>query len=373
MLSSSNRREPWKQALQILVVTRLAFFAVALSASWFLASGRGPHVEGFFAIWDRWDATLLMRVAAFGYTGPQTDPHATAFFPLFPLLVRGASDLGLNPVGAGLVISAIASLVAFAYLFRLAEEEVGEGAGRRAVLYLALFPTAVFLVAPYSEALFLAGAIPAFYYARKSRWGLVGLPAAIAMGARFAGCFLLLGLLVEFLRQGNFSARRVRAGAVALGAGLAPLALYSFFLYRVKGSALYYFVDQRAGWGRRLTWPLTAFRETWGTWNPYQPTNWIFAWRVEILAAAVGVAFVIWALIKRQWGFAAFMGAMMASVLASSWYFSIPRMLLSLFPIPLLLAGFSRRSETRHEIVLLVIAPLAILGVIVYTRGAWFY
>jgi hypothetical protein len=373
MLSSASRREPWKQALQILVVTRLVFLAVALSASWFLASSRGPHVEGFFSIWDRWDATLFMRVAAFGYTGPQTDLHATAFFPLFPLLVRGASDLGLNPIGAGLLISAGASLVAFAYLFRLAEEEVGEGAGRRAVLYLALFPTAVFLIAPYSEALFLAGAVPAFYYARRMRWTLVALPAAVAMGARFAGCFLLLGLLVEFLRQRNFSAKRLRAGALALVAGLAPLALYSFFLYRVKGSPLYYFTDQRLGWGRRLTSPVTAFRATWDTWNAGQPTNWIFAWRVEILAAVIGVAFVLWALIKREWGYATFMAAMMASVLASSWYFSIPRMLLSLFPIPLLLASFTRRSTTRHEIVLLTMVPLAALGVVVYTHGAWFF
>ncbi|MDP9233193.1 MAG: hypothetical protein M3P01_01410 [Actinomycetota bacterium] len=369
----ADRWQPWKQALQILVVTRAAFFTVAYAASWFLAVGRGPHVEGFFSLWDRWDATLFIRVATFGYTGPQTDPHATAFFPLLPLLLRGASHLGIDPIGAGLAISAIASLVAFAYLFRLAEEEVGEGAGRRAVLYLALFPTAVFLVAPYSEALFLAGAIPAFYYARRSRWSLVALPAAVAMGARFAGCFLLAGLLVEFLRQRNFSARRVRTGALALGAGLLPLVAYSWFLYRVKGNALYYFVDQRLGWDRRLTSPLQAFRATWDTWNAGQPTNWIFAWRIEILAAALGVGFVLWALAKREWGYATFMGAMMASVMVSSWYFSIPRMLLSLFPIPLLLAGFSRRSATRHEILVVLLASLAVLGVIVYTHGAWFY
>ncbi|MEA2505761.1 MAG: hypothetical protein QOH48_379 [Actinomycetota bacterium] len=351
----------------------MIFFGVGLSASWFLADSRGPHVEGFFAIWDRWDASLFMRISAYGYTGPSTDQHATAFFPLFPLLVRGGSKLGLNPIGVGLLISSVASLIAFAYLFRLGEEEVGEGAGRRAVLYLAFFPTAVFLVAPYSEALFLAGAIPAFYYARRSRWLLVALPTAVAVGARFAGCFLVLGLVVEFLRQRHFSFRVVRRAALALVLGLVPLVAYSIFLQRVKGDALYYFVDQRNGWGRKLTSPLTAFRATWGTWNTNQPTNWIFAWRVEILAAVAGVLFVLWALGKREWGYATFMAAMMASVLASSWYFSIPRMLVSLFPIPLLLAGFSLRSDTRHEILLLAMASFAMLGVVVYTRGAWFF
>ena len=96
--------------------------------------------------------------------------------------------------------------------YRLAEEEIGRGAGlagphetngagRRASLYLLFFPTAVFLVAPYSESLFLAGAIPAFYYARRKRWIMAGMFAAVAMGARAAGIFLLFGLLVEFVRQ----------------------------------------------------------------------------------------------------------------------------------------------------------------------------
>ena len=127
---------------------------------------------------------LVPRVAEFGYTDPNTDPHSTVFFPLLPLLLRALHTVGLSYLVAGVIISTAASIVAGAYLFQLAEDEMGEGSGRRALLYMLLFPTAVFLIAPYSEALFLAGAIAAFYYARSGRWLLVALPGAVAVGAR---------------------------------------------------------------------------------------------------------------------------------------------------------------------------------------------
>jgi hypothetical protein len=364
----------WTESLKLAVLTRAVLVAVAYAAAWYLARTKGPPQFGLLDLWSHWDAGLLARVAQYGYTDPHTDPHATAFFPLFPLLERGFSFVLNDPILAGLVISFASSVVACAYLFRMAEEEMGRGAGRRAILYLLLFPTTVFLIAPYTEALFLAGAIPAFYYARRSRWGRVGLPAAVAMGARFAGAFVLMGLAVEFIRQRNWSARRIRDALTALTIGAFPLLAYGAYLWGTKGSSLYFFTDQRLGWGRRFVGPVASFEHTWSTWNaPGYPTNWIFAWRIEIVAAATGAALVAWALAKREWGFAAYMGTFMATLITSTWYYSIPRMLLSFFPAVLFLASWTKLNPNRHEGLLLALAPLATLGVVVFTQGAWFY
>jgi hypothetical protein len=117
-----------------------------------------------------------------------------------------------------------------------------------------------------------------------------------------------------------------------------------------------------------------SFVNTWNlTSSDGSPTNWIFTWRMEIVAAAVGVGLVIWALGKREWGYAGFMGSMMAALLTSTWYFSIPRMLLTMFPAVLVLAELMGRRPLRHELALAVMAPVAALGVVVFTRGAWFY
>lgn len=364
----------WRESARIVVTTRLAFFALAYAATWILADTQGRSAVGFIQTWTQWDAVHFVGIAENGYFGDPSLPNEIAFFPLFPLLLRALSGIGFAPALAGMFISLVASIVAGYFLYRLAETDLGEGGGRRAVTYLFLLPTAVFLIAPYSEALFLAGAIVAFYLARSDRWHLVGIPAAVAMGARSAGVFLLLGLLVEFLRQKDFSLQKVANGALALALGALPLLGYGVYLARTTGSAWGSYLEaQRAGWYRDFTNPIESFKATWNTWHGDYATNWIFAWRLEVLAAVVGVFFLGWVLYKREWGYATYMGATLAALMTSTWYFSIPRILLSLFPMVLLLAGWSLADVRRHENIILVLAPLAALGVVAYTQGIWFF
>ncbi len=367
----------WRQAVQLVAITHVIYFAVAYAATSFLASSTGSSDVGVLEMWTRWDARHFLQVAQYGYTDPRSDPHATAFFPLFPLLIRAVAAIGIAPALAGLLVSGVAAVVAGAYLFKLAEEEAGAGAGRRAVLYLLLFPTAVFLVAPYSEALFLAGAVPAFYYARKGRWHLVAGPAAVAMGARAAGIFLLIGLVFEFLRRRDFRPRTALTALAALAAGALPLIAYGAYLARIHGDPFYFFTDQRLGWQRELTNPVESFVTTLNATRvpagAGNLTNFVIAWRVEIIAAAIGVGFTIWALVKREWGYAAFMGSFMVALMTSSVYLSIPRMLLSFFPIMLFLAATTRGRPARHEVLLVAFASVAMLGTVTYTRFAWFF
>lgn len=370
---SAESRAAWRSSAAVAVAVRVAFIVVAVVATWFLAAREGTPGIGVFDMWRRWDAHHLLTIAEHGYTAPQSDPHAAAFFPLFPLSVRALLVVGLSPTVAGMAVALAASVVAGAYLYRLAEDDVGEGSGGRALLYMVLFPTAVFLIAPYSESLFLAGAIAAFYYARRHSWHLVGIPAAVAMGSRAAGVFLLIGLAVEFLRQRDFSSERIANAALALVLGLLPLLAYGAFLSQAMGDPFEFLTAQSEGWGRRFVGPFTSFTTTWNTWNEGHATNWLMAWRVEIVAAAGGVIFTTWAAVRREWGYAAYMACLLGALMTSSWYYSIPRMLLSMFPIYLLLASLTRDRPSLHDGILIVLAPLAALGVVVFTQGNWFY
>ncbi|HET7481415.1 MAG TPA: mannosyltransferase family protein [Actinomycetota bacterium] len=371
-VAESVDRVAWTESTRVVLASRIVFLAVAYAATWFLANTQGRSTVGFLQMWNQWDVQHFLRIADKGYFAYPDFPNEIAFFPLFPMLIKGLAAIGFNPVLGGMIISFVSSLVAGNYLFKLAEHDA-PGSGRRALLYLFLFPTAVFLVAPYSEALFLAGAIAAFYYARRERWVLVGLPAAVAVGSRAAGIFLLIGLAVEFLRQRKFGLDRISQAAIAFAVGLLPLLLYGFYLTTETGSPWSFMEAQRRGWYREFTSPIKAFTATWETWNGSYATNWIFAWRVEILGAIVGVVFVAWALRKREWGYAAFMGTTLASLMTSSWYFSIPRILLTFFPALLFLAAWTGKRDGRHEIALMVLMPLAALGVVVFTRGIWFF
>ena len=369
-LDSRGSQRPWVEAVKAVAITRAFFFLVAIAGAWLLAS---PDRSDFLSLWSRWDATIFVRIAEHGYTSALSDPHATAFFPLYPLTIALFSSLGLPPVAAGMLVSAVASVVASAFLYRLAESELGRGSGRRAILYLLLFPTSVFLIAPYSEALFLAGAIAAFYYARQGRWLAAALPAAVAMGSRLAGLFVLVGLATEAVVQRRDLHPRWRA-LVTLSVGLAPLLAYMAYLWVVKDDAFYFLTDQREGWGRVFPVnPMDALVTTWETGTGDYPPNWIFAWRVEIVAAFVGVAVTVWLFATRRWAYAAYCGSAMVALLASSWYFSVPRILLTLFPIILLMVQATRGNRGRHEWALVALAPLASLGIVVFTEGSWFF
>lgn len=355
--------------------TRLFFFVLAWAASFLLSTTtRGIPEQGFFEIWDRWDATRFLVTAEIGYEGPGSFTNSYAFFPLFPLAIRFLGLFGMPALGAGLLISALGSWIALGFLYKLAAEELDDEAGRRAALYLAVFPTAVFLVAPYSESLFLAGAIPAFYFARRGAWHLVGPFAALAMGTRFAGAFLLVGLVVEAIRQRGMEPVQRATAALAIAIGSIPLLAYGAYLAQVKGDPFYYVTDQRLGWGREFVGPVVALTNTIERWDsPTESVDFQLAYRIEVLAALLGVFLVAWAIRKREWGYAAYMGATLAVLMTSTVYFSIPRILLTFFPCCVFLAAWTASRPRAHEAYLIDSVSLAALGVVVYTRGEWFF
>jgi hypothetical protein len=365
-------RADWRYALGVVLLTRALFLGLGYLAYAFWLPGTGMPRGLALGIWRNWDANILLGIASHGYT-PAADPHATAFFPVFPLLVRGLTRTGIPVIAAGLLVNAAACTVAFAYLSHLARRDLGSAeAGRHAVLYLAFFPTAVFLVAPYTEAVFLAGAIAAFSYARSGHWWWAALPAAISAGTRLIGLLLLAGLVVELLRQRP--PRRTAAAAAALAIGAVPFLLYAAFLWKARGDPLYFLTDHRIGWGRSFTGPVESLRATLDgpRWAPYG-SGFLLAMRFEVVAAIAGVGFTLWAVVRREWGYATFMGLGLAAVMTSTWYLSIPRVLLSMFPIPILLSSFTNDRPNRHDALLASSAAIAAFGVVAFARRAWFF
>jgi hypothetical protein len=183
-----------------------------------------PFLDSLLSPLARWDSVWYLGIAHSGYSGA-----SSAFFPLYPLLVR-ALAAGGSP--AALLVSAyaisLASLFgALVLLHKLVALELGSVAvARTAVLMLAVFPGALWLGAPYSESLFLLLSVGAFYAARTGRWWVAGCAAALAAATRSAGLVLLVPLLVLWWQ--SLPRRRVRdLGWIAL----APLGLAAYSLY----------------------------------------------------------------------------------------------------------------------------------------------
>jgi hypothetical protein len=202
----------------------------------------------------RWDAVWYLRIAESGYAGSE---GRAAFFPLYPLLVRGVGELGGGSPAALLlaayVISLAAFLAALTLLWRLVSLELGRPLARPALLLLAVFPAALYFGAPYSESLFLLASVGAFYAARTGRFAWAGAALFAATATRSAG--LLLVVPLALLWWGQRPDRR-RVGQLAwLALGPLAVALYSLHLGLAEGNALA-FLDVQGAWYRHFAGPL---------------------------------------------------------------------------------------------------------------------
>ncbi|HUS69424.1 MAG TPA: mannosyltransferase family protein [Anaerolineae bacterium] len=177
-------------------------------------------------VWQRWDVVHYQRIAAQGYT----DDESSVFPPLLPALMRLLGQLlGGNYLLAGMVISNLAFALVLLVLYELARLDYGELVARKATLYLAIFPTAFFLLLPYSESLFLLLVLLAFYAGRHRHWVAASLAAAMASMTKLQGVVLILPLAYEYFEHIRFDFRRVGWQAMLLPlASLPPIAFMWF-------------------------------------------------------------------------------------------------------------------------------------------------
>jgi hypothetical protein len=211
---------------------RALVLAVALAVD---AVGPRGYVRNFerahaFGLLTSWDGLWYRRVAEHGYLllpERQSDP---AFFPLFPMLLRGVHALGLGYAAAGLIVANLALLLALAAFYGLTAELLGEGVARRATVYVSIFPLSYVFSMGYPESLVLAALSLAGLYGLRGQWGRAGLWAAAGALARPGGAFVALPLLaIAWHRRRRTSP--LETGRAA-GAVLAPVAAFvSFPLY----------------------------------------------------------------------------------------------------------------------------------------------
>jgi hypothetical protein len=246
----------WVDAAVIWALTRAVFLVLTFLVPDLFGRAGGSSTSLAAAL-DRWvaqDGSHFAYIAAHGYT----DYWRTAFWPAYPALMHVFGPLFGGDYGlAGMAITNVAFFGALVALRRLAERELDADAGRRAALYLAVFPTAFYFFAPYSEAVFLFLGISSFAAMRERRWLLAGLLGCAATLTRSAGVLLVVPFAVEFYSAWRAGAARWwRAVYVALIPAAAGL--YSLYLVSQHRSPITYLSAQQY-WGRSLQWPWTTY------------------------------------------------------------------------------------------------------------------
>jgi hypothetical protein len=212
---------------------------------------------GTLNIWAHWDGAWYSQIAAEGYH----TVASTAFFPLYPLLMRSLAELFGGPLSLpalsvwGVLLSLLALPFAFYFVYNIAREGFGERAARATVLTLALFPTSFFFNAVYTESLFLALSAGSIWALQVRRDLLLACAlAAFATATRNVGIFLLVPLAYEWLRGEAGKEYGWGKGVACLALATSGLLAYAAYLWSRSGD-LFLFYSAQGYWSRRPTGP----------------------------------------------------------------------------------------------------------------------
>jgi hypothetical protein len=204
--------------------------------------------------WDpftRHDSGWYHGIARDGYYYTPGGRSSIAFFPAYPLLMRYAGALfGSRPSDTyrgGIAVSWLAFVIAAVGLFHLARLDLPDEQAERAVLLMMVFPFAFFFGAVYSEALFLAAAVGAFYFFRTRQFLLGGLCGAVVTATRVNGVLIwpaLAWLAWRAIAPGRVSGasslwtREALRAAIGLLLVPAGVGAYSLFIYQWTGNPI---------------------------------------------------------------------------------------------------------------------------------------
>ena len=336
--------------------------AYGLSRVYVFAIATGVAIASRFSlpeVLSRWDGGWYLSIVRAGYptvvpSGTGTDVYSSlAFFPGYPLLVRVLSrPIGLSPVLVGVVVATTAGAGAAIVLHRLASDLSGDPTADRTVILFSFFPTAFVLSMVYADALFLFFAAVCLVALIEHRWLLAGVATAAASSVR-PTALVLVACCVWAAAEAIY---RRREWFALVAPALAPIGALAYFAYlRVHtGDALAFVKAEDRGWNRRFDFGVWNVRAVVGYLVDRRTTFLILVFAILLLAAAAA----FWLMLR--WRPPAVIVVYVAGIVAltvlASHPVSLPRYLLSAFP--LLIPVADRVSGRRFTVLVVVSAVL---------------
>ena len=263
-----------KRAIQISVVWVVfqivaslivyTFLPIELKAGFtFKEIGFHSLIPDFLASRANFDGFHYAHIAQFGY-----GLYEQTFFPLFPftLGVLGrfvASDI----VTSGLILNLILAFASILLFYKLAKATINdEKQSIWTVFFFLSFPSAFFLLALYTESLFLFLLFLYFYLSSSKRVDYAAILIGFFLGTTrlagsFAGIVPLIFCIVEFINYRKFNASKL---IIALSPMTGLLAYMFYLLINFKDPLLFISAQKGFANGRStqaiITLPQVYFR-----------------------------------------------------------------------------------------------------------------
>jgi hypothetical protein len=377
---------PLTRAVVVAVGSRVLIFAVAFAAAALIGVHSLPvgwrfpvraevftgWLGSFFNPWAHWDGVWYIKIATSGYADSD---GSTAFFPLFPMMLR---YIGVLLRGNMLITGILISLLCYAgcvwLLYRLVRRDFDDSLASRTVIYLAIGPLSFFLQAVYTESLFLLLSLACFVFAREGRWRLAGVMGLLATLTRSTGVLLLIPMAYYYYQGRGWKLRKTDSHVANLLMVVEGLLVWMTYLALAFGKPLAFSTAQ-AQWERGVGAPnYTVTRAivstVWGLRKIVSAEYYRLFWEVPRpgsqyanvgtnifnLLFLVGAALLLWygaRRLPRAYSWYALAALAYPLFFPSKFVplMSYPRFTLTVFPLYVALALYTRDRPRAHKVV----------------------
>jgi len=286
---------------------------------------------GFLANWDGVD---YINISEHGYGSSRL----TNFFPIYPIIINLVNKVISSPLYTGLVISWVFMVGAVYYYLKVIKLffKIDDNLeALKATFLFVLFPTALYLMAVYTESLFAFLALGAIYYALQRKYIKASILTALAGMTHINGAFLLILIALILIEEKE----KLRNILVSLVIGSLGLVSYMSYLWVHYHNPLEFISAQHDhGWLRHsLLSRLNSFS------------------RLDfVLAILIIVSVIYWW--KRRKSFAVYSLLYLLIPLIGGQFGGFPRYTLMVFPLQFMIYDYFRNRKLGYQLVLIIIS-----------------
>lgn len=331
------------------------------------------------SILSNWDAKIYLNLAEHWYQNTGNELNFIVYFPLYPFLIKILSFFTRSELVSGLLISSIAAIASYYFLFKLLELKKYSISEIKKISLLILFsPISAYFMLVYTESLFLLITILFFYFLEKKDFNKAALFGFFASATKLVGITLVIPLLWQLLlKKGkkNYTDIAQKLTTTFLGFGW-YLALNQLYF----NNPFHFLIIQRHNWYKRAINPIiNYFTIVKGLIVPqYYDAIFFyidrlsivifpvliliyFAFKIKSKKTIIPLSWLIWSL--AQW----------LVVCAQSYVLSSTRYLLVIFPIYLVIFELTKKNKLVYILITTLFMSISLLTYYNVTRGGFTY